>query len=288
MLGALTMSGVGLLTGCGRTGTPRQTGTVQTPRPPATAPIRYSYGADPSQWAELYRPAATTAPAGTAIVIHGGFWRAQYGAELGAPLAADLSRRGWTAWNVEYRRVGIGGGWPNTLADVAAAIDYLPLITPALNLGRVVAIGHSAGGQLATWAAHRGKLAAGVPGAHPRLELGAVISQAGVLDLVTAARTGVGGSAVGDLLGGSPDEVPDRYRDASPQAQLPLRVPVRCVHALADENVPYSQSVNYVAAARAAGADADLIEVPGDHMSLIDPGSVAWHAVLGLLKGWAH
>ena len=217
------------------------------------------------------------------MIIHGGFWRAQYGADLGAPLAADLAARGWTAWNLEYRRVGSGGGWPNTLADVAAGLDYLGQLLPVSDLRRVVAIGHSAGGQLATWAAHRHKLPASVPGADPKVRLTAVVSQAGVLDLGTAALTGVGGSAVPDLLGGLPDAFPARYRDASPQAQLPLEVPIRCIHALADDDVPYSQSVNYVEAASRAGADAELIRVPGDHMSLIDPGSPGWQAVLRVL-----
>ena len=106
------------------------------------------------------------------IVIHGGFWKARYGADLGAPLAADLAARGWAAWNLEYRRVGNGGGWPATLTDVATGIDLLADLAAlpglgALDLARVVAIGHSAGGQLATWAAGRPGLPDGAPGATP-------------------------------------------------------------------------------------------------------------------------
>ncbi|MEO9237378.1 MAG: prolyl oligopeptidase family serine peptidase, partial [Jatrophihabitantaceae bacterium] len=154
-----------------------------------------------------------------------------------------------------------------------------------VDLSRLVAIGHSAGGQLAAWAAHRPRLATGLPGAHPRATITAVIAQAGVLDLAVAARDGVGGSAVPDLLGGTPAQVPERYAAASPQQQLPLHVPVRCLHSPDDRNVPFSQSVNYVQAARRAGADASLIQVPGDHFSLIDTGAPAWRAVLDLLPG---
>ena len=59
------------------------------------------------------------------MIIHGGFWKAEYDASLGEPLAADLTARGWTTLNVEYRRVGNGGGFPATFDDVHAAIEAL-------------------------------------------------------------------------------------------------------------------------------------------------------------------
>lgn len=136
------------------------------------------YGSDPDQYAELH--IAERGQLGVAVVIHGGFWRAAYDASLGRQLARDLTERGWTTYNVEYRRVGKGGGWPTTLQDVSDAIDWLSELD--LDLSRVVAIGHSAGGHLATWAAGRaalpplgaGILASGlgdrrrVPGRSPR------------------------------------------------------------------------------------------------------------------------
>ena len=82
-----------------------------------------------------------------------------------------------------------------------------------------------------------------------------VVAQAGVLDLRTGAASGVGGTAIPDLLGGSPDEVPERYDWADPIGQVPLPVPVVCVHGHADDSVPIAQSEAYVAAARKAGAD---------------------------------
>ncbi|HEY0168503.1 MAG TPA: alpha/beta hydrolase [Jatrophihabitans sp.] len=244
------------------------------------AVIRRRYGSDESQYGQLHLPAGGRRP-GTVIVIHGGFWKAQYGADLGAPLAADLAARGWAAWNLEYRRVGNGGGWPNTMADVAAGIDLLAEL--GLDLGRVVAIGHSAGGHLATWAAGRPKLPDTAVGGAPLVRLTGVIAQAGVLDLVQGAADGLGSMAVPALLGGMPDEVPERYRLASPRHQLPLGVPVRCVHSPDDDTVPFSQSADYVQTARAAGDDASLIEVTGGHFGVIDPASAAWQAILGLL-----
>ena len=102
------------------------------PDPSGYTVRRHRYGEDDSQYGELYLPAGDWRP-GTVVVIHGGFWKARYGADWGAPLAADLAVRGWAAWNLEYRRVGNGGGWPATLADVAAGIDAL---TEASRAGR--------------------------------------------------------------------------------------------------------------------------------------------------------
>jgi acetyl esterase/lipase len=249
-------------------------------------PTRHRYGSDESQYGELYLPSGDRRP-GTVIVLHGGFWRARYAADLGAPLAADLAARGWAAWNLEYRRVGNGGGWPATPTDVAAGIDLLAELNDSagldLDLDRVVTIGHSAGGQLATWAGARPRLPAGAVGSAPRVRVTGVIAQAPVLDLVRAATDGLGVTAVADFLGGLPDQVPEHYRLASPQEWLPLAVPVHCLHARDDDTVPFSQSVDYVRAARAAGDDASLIEVTGGHFGVIDPAAPAWQAALDLL-----
>ncbi len=242
--------------------------------------MTHSYGPDPHQYAELYLPAGDRRP-GVVVVIHGGFWRSAFDASGGRPLCVDLAERGWVAWNLEYRRVGTGGGWPATLSDVAAAIDLLAGLD--VDRSQVVAVGHSAGGQLAAWAAGRARLPAGAPGTSVRVPLTAVVAQAGVLDLATAATTGVGGTAVTDFLGGTPNEVPVRYAWTDPIVQVPLSVPVVCVHGRADESVPFSQSERYVAAARAAGAEVELVEVDGDHMAHRDPSSSAWAAVLDTL-----
>ncbi len=233
---------------------------------------RHRYGDDASQFGDLTRPEGDSR--GTVVIVHGGFWRARYGLDLGRPLAADLAGRGYTAWNFEYRRVGNGGGWPATLEDVAAAIDLLPGLD--VDTDAVVAVGHSAGGQLAAWAAGRPSLPAGSPGAEPAVTLAGVISQAGVLDLHTAATTGVGGGAVLDFLGGSPTQVPGRYRVADPLAAVPIAAPILCLHARADDNVPFAQSSAYVDAATAAGGAAALWETAGDHFTVIDAASAAW------------
>ena len=243
-------------------------------------PVVHRYGAGADQFGELWLPDG--AAAGTVVVIHGGFWRARYDLSLGRPLAADLAARGYAAWNLEYRRALAGGGWPGTFEDVAAGIDLLA--TLPVDSSRVVAVGHSAGGHLAAWAAGRGSFRApGAPGANPAVAVTGVIAQAGVLALADCAREHVGGTAAVDLMGGGPDERPEEYRLADPVAAVPLGVPVLCLHSRGDENVPYSYSERYVAAATAAGGRATLTETHGDHFTLIDPASADWAAAIAAL-----
>jgi acetyl esterase/lipase len=247
-----------------------------------TEPLRHFYGPDPSQFADLYMPAGQRRPS-TVVLIHGGWWGPDFGLDHLDGVAADLARRGWVTWNIEYRRLGIGGGYPATLEDVAAAIDHLATIND-VDPERVVTIGHSAGGHLATWAGGRTKLAAGAPGARPVVEIAGVISLAGVVDLRAAARDKSGNGAAVDFIGGSPSEYPERYAVSDPLAQVPIPAVVRCVHARADDEVPFTESVTYVAAARAAGQDARLLETGGDHFSVANASSPDWPTVINALE----
>lgn len=246
---------------------------MTTPEPDGPGEGRFAYGDDPSQWGDLYLPDGV--PRGVVVVIHGGFWLAEYDYELGAPLAASLADAGWAAWNLEYRRVGGGagggGGDPATFDDIHAGIDKLADL--GLDLSTVIALGHSAGGHLATWAASRGRFAQWSGG----VALTHVISQAGVLDLVAADQADLGGGAVATFLGHAPgpDDAP-----LDPIQQVPLDVPLWCVHATDDITVPISQSTSYVEAATAAGATAELVEVAGDHFTVIDATSAAWARTL--------
>lgn len=245
--------------------------------------MRIPYGAEESQLGELHLPAGD-GPVPVVVVVHGGYWRAAFGFELGTPLAVDLANAGVAVWNIEYRRVGNGGGWPATFDDVATAVDALagPVQDAAggrLDLADVRAVGHSAGGHLAVWAAGRPGLPAGVPGADPVVRISRVVSQAGVLDLVGGHRDGLGGGAIAELLALSPQQNPERYAVASPLARLPLGLPVTCVHGDADTTVPLNQSETYVAAATAAGDPAELVVLTRvDHFALIDPATPAWAA----------
>lgn len=252
-------------------------------------PQAHRYGAHRCQRADLHLPAGP-GPHPVAVTIHGGSWVARYGKLVMRALAADLARRGWAAWNIEYRRVGRGqgGGWPATLLDVAAAIDHLPDVPAPLDLERVVVVGHSAGGQLALWAAGRGKLAPGAPGEGPRVSPHAVVSQAGVNDLASSYRECRGG-AVLLFLGRSPEQAPERYEVADPIGQVPLEQPVLLVHGVRDATVSIRRSRDYARAAGAAGGHVELVEIEGPqgaHRRHIDPDGHAWSVVTGWLEQW--
>jgi dipeptidyl aminopeptidase/acylaminoacyl peptidase len=240
---------------------------------------KHRYGDGPSQYGELLVPEGEPPARGwpVAVVLHGGFWKAAYGRKLMWPVCGDLMRRGWAAWNLEYRRLGLncGGGWPATFDDVRAGLAHLERLDAPLDLDRVVALGHSAGGHLALWAAAQ-------DGA-----VRAAVSQAGVADLTYAHELRLSSGVVRRLLGGDPDEVPDRYAAASPAALVPVGVPMLCVHGARDDTVPPSVSERFTEKARLAGdrCELELFE-DGDHMGHIDPEDPMWRAAVDWLEPW--
>ncbi len=252
-----------------------------------STPLTLRYGPDPDQVGDLWLPAGS-GPHPVAVVIHGGYWRAYYRRDLMDGLAADLAARGWAAWNIEYRRVGADGGWPQTFRDVACAIDLLDLLADrhGLDRARIAAIGHSAGGQLGLWAAARPQLPADAPGADPIVVPTTVVSLAGVADLRLAEELEQGIHASAELLGGTPEQVPGRYGLASPRELLPLSVRQIVVHGDADVHVDPVISARYVEAARAAGDPVESLRpAEADHFTLIDPTSAVWGETMALLGG---
>jgi acetyl esterase/lipase len=248
----------------------------------------FGYGPHRSQRAELHLPPGAGAHP-VIVLIHGGSWRARYGRAVMRGLAGDLVTRGWAVWNIEYRRVGGGGGWPATFADVVAAIDHLRELHEPLALDAITIIGHSAGGHLALWAAGRDKLPEGAPGfiaGAPAVAVARVVAQAGVCDLAGAYRRSRGGGAPRALMGGSPEEFPERYAVGDPMCLLPLSMPALLVHGTLDETVSIKLARNYERASRAAEGQVELVEIPGEagrHRAHIDPRGAAWAAVTSRL-----
>jgi len=233
------------------------------------------YGSGTGQVAEVWRPPGAGEPLPVVVLIHGGFWRQQYTKQLMHRLARAVTDRGWMAYNIEYRRVGrFGrGGWPDTFEDVSDAIDALARVD-GVDRRRVATCGHSAGGQLALWAA--GPRSTGDAGrAAPSVEVAAAVSLAGVVDLEAAARQFVGRGAVQALMGGGPDDLPARYRLGSPAALLPLGKPQLLLHGLADGSVPAWLSELYGHTAERLGDAATYVALPGvGHMELISGSGV--------------
>lgn len=247
---------------------------------------RVGYGTDPDQWGELRVPDQVARPVPVAVLVHGGFWRSIWGADLMDALAIDLLGRGWASWNLEYRRPD-RHGWAATTADVADGLAALATLTgaPPLDLDRVAVIGHSAGGQLGLRAAaDAGRVAAGPPGAGSgRVAL--AVSLAGVLDLAEAEHRWMGTGAVAAALGGTRPGLPEAYAAADPLARLPLGVPQLVVQGRDDDPDLVDIGRRYVRAARAAGDDVTHLEQPGGHFSVVDPAAAIWQATATELTG---
>jgi dipeptidyl aminopeptidase/acylaminoacyl peptidase len=168
---------------------------------------------------------------------------------------------------------------------VAAAVDHLRGLAAPLDLDRVDVVGHSAGGHLALWAASRGRLPEGAPGAisgQPAVPLRLAVAMAGVCDLAGGFRDWHGGAVLA-LMGASPERDPARYAAADPIALVPAAVPVLLVHGIADDVVSIRLSRDYAAAARAAGGTVSLVEIEGfegRHRAHVYPASEAWRTVL--------
>lgn len=227
-----------------------------------------SYGNLPDQFVHVY-PAhgqPNGQSHGVVVSIHGGYWRAKYALDLHIPLCEHLASSGWTVINVEYRRVEPGGApvWPEMSSDVLDACSLAADFD-----GPLIAMGHSAGGQLALWAA-----------AQPSTSIDAVVALAPVSDLFLADGLELSNHATKELLGDTAAERPDLYATASPLYLLPLGVPQLLVHGRSDDDVPYEMVPDYVEAATAAGDQVTLVNpAKVDHMDVIDPGHNVWRTI---------
>ncbi|MEO7030266.1 MAG: alpha/beta hydrolase [Acidobacteriaceae bacterium] len=258
-------------------------------RPPPPADHRIHYGTDPLQFGDLRLPPAKAGEGLPVVVfIHGGWWQSTYDLEYGGHLCAALKGVGVATWSLEYRRVGNpGGGWPGTMQDVATGFDFLRMLayTYSLDLNRVVAMGHSAGGHLAFWLAGRHHIPPSSPLHNPQpiVSLAGVIALAGAVDLrLTIDLGGIlhftsGKPAVIRLMGGLPGEVEDRYHAANPGDLLPLGVPQMLFQGSDDDQIPPTLPGRWADNARRQGDQATVTIIPNaDHFDVVDPESKAW------------
>jgi acetyl esterase/lipase len=213
----------------------------------------------------------------TVVLIHGGYWQPGFTRHLEDDLAADLCRRGYLVWNIDYRPAQ--DGWPAPLASAALAYDHLATgkYADRVDARRIAVVGHSAGGQLALWLASRDSLPRAAPGSPDEhwLRPALAVGQAPVAALRSAARQGLGGGAVVELCGGTPQAMSNRYRIADPAELVPAACPVVLIHGRDDDVVPVSQSDDYIESANATNAQARLFVVSGGHFEHLEPGSEA-------------
>lgn len=289
-------SGLSLLVGC----------SSAQPQPPATSSFdgparldevtvqRFEYPtregeADPEQnWADLYIPVGDygvdTLP--LAVIIHGGSWESAIGADSFDPLARDLAARGMAVYNIEYRRIGAGGGWPTTFRDIADALDHVVQVDvkfPQITTDDEVVVGHSAGAQLAVWGGTRHLLDDDEVGARPAFRPTRVVSIAGPLDAVYAAEHG--DDRIINAIGGAPSKVPERFKMVDPIQNIDPETPVVAIHGTDDTVVSPENSRRYVDAVTKAGGEAELTLLEGEnHVSLVSGDSPAYPQVLDTIS----
>ncbi|MGB5579122.1 MAG: alpha/beta hydrolase [Woeseia sp.] len=253
--------------------------------PPADA--RIFYGDDPLQFGDLRLPPGE-GPYPVVVFLHGGCWYSEYDITHSSKLTAALARNGVATWSLEYRRIGdAGGAWPGTFEDVSRGADYLRAIADEyeLDLNRVIFAGHSAGGHLALWLAARSQQPADAPvRSENPLAIRGVLALAPAADFGLLHREATCDNAVDKLMGGSPQQFPDRYRWADPmQFKATKRPQIIFIGRHDDTWTPPATS--YFQAARARGDDVRLLVAPDSgHFEMIDPDSSTWPLVLDAVR----
>jgi len=253
--------------------------------PPTT---RVAYGTAPLQFAKLRIP-RTPGPHPVVVFVHGGCWLSQFDIAHAGKLEQALADSGFAVWSIEYRRVGDeGGAWPNTFIDVGLGADYLRHVAAEyqLDLDRVIAAGHSAGGAFALWLAARSKIPASSElYVKDPLSVRAVVALAPAPDLEQLHASGVCGNVIDKLMGGSPSAHDDRYAAASAMRLMPVGVPQTLLVGAQDASWgPVGRT--YFTRTRASGdSTARLVELPeSGHFEMIDPGSSSWPTVYAAFK----
>jgi len=246
-------------------------------------------GDEAQNWGDLFLPAGDHREGSVPLVVlvHGGGWQAASGAQDMNEYAEDLTTRGVAVYNIEYRRVGSGGGWPETFTDVAAAVDHVPeLLAQNSELsGSVELAGHSAGAQLALWAGTRRDTSSYPCANPPRIKPARIVALAGPLDMQTAARSGDAGLI--SVMGGVPSAFPKRYQAIDPILNTTPSVPVVAIHGSLDRTVPAEMSRKYIRRLDAVGGDGRLeILDRENHGSFLKPTSPAYDHVLNVMANF--
>lgn len=200
------------------------------------------YGPHPDNVGDLRR-----AKAGLVVLVHGGFWRHEWARDTMESLAVDLAERGLNTWNIEYRRLGDGGGWPGSAHDVLTALDFVPQL--GLDKDPVSVVGHSGGGHLSIWATAR-----------TAVEISRVIGLAPIIDLSLHANSG---------LYGAPEA--RRLLESGAPRRVAPSLPTTLLHGSDDELVPADHSRSLL-----GGESIEILSPDVDHFQMLDPKWEGW------------
>lgn len=272
---------------------------LERERPQESAKVSYGDGA--LQVVDLWLPSGE-GPHPTVLMVHGGCWQTEIAdRRIMNWIADDLRKRGIAVWNIDYRGIDReGGGYPGTFLDAAAAADALRVHAPRHNLdiSRLVAVGHSAGGHLALWLAARPAVKARGPGplipqgspllSQNPLRIQTVISLGGLPDLELAATppgSGCGTEIIEKLVG--PPSLSSRnvFADTSVPRLAPLGTRQILINGMQDRIIPPAYAEAYAALMRSAGDEVEvrMIDRTG-HVELIAPETDAWAATVAEIE----
>jgi acetyl esterase/lipase len=207
---------------------------------------------------DVYKP-SSAGPHPILVQIYGGAW------QRGAPaddewFARYFASKGYVVVAVDYRHAP-QWKWPAQIEDVRSALRWI-----ATNAGefdgdasRIALVGRSSGGQLATMAAYQ----------NPSPAIRAVVSYYGPVDLLEGWRhppqpdpMNVRG-ILEAYLGGTPDQVAGRYREASPIAYTSHKLPpTLLIYGTRDHVVEARFGRMLDQALKKSGTTSVLLEIP--------------------------
>lgn len=220
------------------------------------APKTFEYGqrGDLILKVDIYRaPDAGDAVQPLIVFFHGGGWRIGHRRIVEAAFIAQVSR-GYTLASVTYTLVP-GATWPAQIEDVNTGLDWLTAKAGDLQVDtyRICLAGVSAGGQLALLAGLTRTDVKGVLAFYPPTDFNDMHDRGRIVR-----------RNFGQLFGKPLEEAGDVMRAASPLTHVHAGAPpILVVHGTGDHFVDHAQSVRFVEALEAVGADASLLTLPG-------------------------